>query len=43
MELIDLAIKAGGLNVAEAGVTLARKIDNASMDAIKNKPLEVEK
>jgi len=29
LQLIDIAIKSGGLNVAEAGVVLARKMNQA--------------
>jgi len=43
LQLIDMAVKTGGLNVAEAGVVLARKIDNAGVEVTNNKPLEVEK
>lgn len=43
LQLIDMAVKTGGLNVAEAGVVLARKIDNAGAEVTNNKPLEVEK
>jgi len=43
LQLIDMAVKTGGLNVAEAGVVLARKIDKAGAEVTNNKPLEVEK
>lgn len=30
LQLIDMAVKTGGLNVAEAGIVLAKKLDVAS-------------
>jgi len=33
--LIDLAIKAGGLQVAEAGVVLNKKLDNPIKEEVK--------
>lgn len=33
IQMIDIAIKSGGLNVAEAGVVLAKKIAPATQDA----------
>jgi hypothetical protein len=37
-QLIDLAIKAGGLKVAEAGVVLAKKLESPIKEELKNEP-----
>ncbi len=42
-QLIDLAVKAGGLNVAEASVILSRKIVAAIQEDAQPKPAEAEK